>query len=485
MKLFLNPDWGRRKPLTAVLGLALDGNRLDGVVVRRQNGALQPVQSFTATLALDPLTNDAELVGREILNHLEAAGIRERRCVVALPLKWALTAHTAIPSLPEADATSFLQIEAERGFPCDLATLRVATSRYATPAGKQHATFIGMPVSHVERLAQALRAAKLKPLGFFTGTTALQPPADETSHGVLTLVLGESQVSLQITCGGGVAAMRALDNMLEADSGRRVVHADLIARETRITLGQLPPECRAAVKHIRIFGPAILTRQLAADIPPHVRALAMTVETVTQYAATDFDAPVPPATAVSMAFSLAARQLTGRVDSLQFLPPHVSPWLRLARHCASGRLQTAGAVAAALAVLVAGAFGVQQWQLFRLGSRWTKIEATVGDLETVQQQIRQYRPWFDESFTCLTILRELTLAFPEDGSVTAKNVEIRDAHIVSCSGTAHDHAALLRTWTQLRAAPGVHDLKIDQIRGKTPLQFTFDFQYGTEAAHEN
>ena len=28
-------------------------------------------------------------------------------------------------------------------------------------------------------------------------------------------------------------------------------------------------------------------------------------------------------------------------------------------------------------------------------------------------------------------------------------------------------------------------MKIDQIRGKTPLQFTFGFQYGTEAKHEN
>ena len=32
--------------------------------------------SFTTTLSLDPLTAEPELAGREILNHLEAAGIR-------------------------------------------------------------------------------------------------------------------------------------------------------------------------------------------------------------------------------------------------------------------------------------------------------------------------------------------------------------------------------------------------------------------------
>ena len=218
MNLFLQSDSGRRKPLTAVLGLALEGNRLEGVVVRRQNGALQRAQSFTATLALDPLTSDPELVGREILNHLEAAAIRERRCVVALPLKWALTAHTTLPPLPEADVPGFLQLEAERGFPCDLATLRVATSRYTMPAGQQHASFVGMPASHVERLEQVLRAARLKPLRFALGTTALQLPSDESSNGVLALVLGEDQVSLQITC-GGVAALRALDSVQETDAG--------------------------------------------------------------------------------------------------------------------------------------------------------------------------------------------------------------------------------------------------------------------------
>src|SRR6516225_706281 len=104
---------------SSILGLTLDGGKLDGVVVRRTNGSVQIQQTFSVTLSLDPLTNDAALVGREIRNHLDAAGVRERRCVVGLPLKWVLTAHTELPPLPEADAASLLQLEAEKGFPCD------------------------------------------------------------------------------------------------------------------------------------------------------------------------------------------------------------------------------------------------------------------------------------------------------------------------------------------------------------------------------
>ena len=60
-----------------LLGLSLDGGRLEGVVVRRNNGSVEIQHTVSVQLSLDPLTNDPALVGREIRNHLAAAGIRE------------------------------------------------------------------------------------------------------------------------------------------------------------------------------------------------------------------------------------------------------------------------------------------------------------------------------------------------------------------------------------------------------------------------
>ena len=79
----------------------------------------------------------------------------------------------------------------------------------------------------------------------------------------------------------------------------------------------------------------------------------------------EFAAKLPEATAVSAAFSLAAGVLTGRKELFEFLPPRVTPLQELARRYASGRMRTAGLAAAAAVVLFAGAFGFQQWQLFR------------------------------------------------------------------------------------------------------------------------
>src|SRR6185437_1286636 len=137
--------------------------------------------------------------------------------------------------------------------PTDVATMQVAVSRIHSVSGEKHATFVGIPKVHLERLEQVLRAAKLKPVSFSLGVTALQPAGAGDSRGVLALVIGESHVELQVTAGGGVAALRALEGAMEMEDGVRVLHGDLIAREIRITLGQLPGDLRDSVKQVRIF----------------------------------------------------------------------------------------------------------------------------------------------------------------------------------------------------------------------------------------
>jgi hypothetical protein len=436
---------------------------LEGIVLRRINGSLKALQSFSETLSLDPLTADPELVGREIRNHLDAAGVRERHCVVCVPLKWALVVHVELPKLPEADVASFLHIEAERGFPCDIATLRLAASRWQAPSGKRYATLIGIPENHLALLERALQGARLKAVSFSLGISALQPPDAGSADGVLALAIGEDNIDLQITCGGGVSALRALEGALEIEGTRKLLHSDIVAREARITLGQLPSELRETVRSVRIFGSADLAGELADEIGAPLAAMGLAVELVAAYSPGEFGVELPAGATGSRAFSLGARYLTRQGAPFEFLPPKIAPWQKLATRYSSSRLRMAGATAGAVTLLVAGLFLIQQ----------------------LQQQIRQYRPWFDRSFPSLSVLRELTMEFPEDGVVSAKTVEIRDANTVTCSGTARDNAVLLRTLTQLRAASGVTGLKVDQIRGKSPMQFTFDFQWGKGGGNAN
>jgi hypothetical protein len=468
---------------STLLGLSLDGNRLEGIVLRRTNGSVKVQKTFFASLSLDPLTNDAELVGQEIRNRLIEAGIGERRCVISVPLSWALTLHTKVPELPEADVSSFLQIEAERGFPYGPDALLISNSRFRSPAGETYATQVAVPRDNILRLEKALKAARLKPVSFSLGIAALQSADKKSSDGVLALAIGENSIGVQISCGGGLAALRTLEGSLENEGGKKLIHTDVVARELRITLGQLPAEMRDTVRQVRVFGDTGLGQQLIEELRQRVEPTGIKVERVTAYAPDEFGVKLPADAEVSPAFSLAARHLTGKGALLEFLPPKITTWQQFNARYSSAKLVWAGTTAGAVALVIAGAFLAQQWQLSRLRSQWKVMSPKVTELEGMQQNIRKFRPWFDESLRSLSILKRLTEAFPEDGAVSAKTVEIRDLAVI-CTGTARDSQSLIRMRDKLSAAPGVTDIHIEQTRGKSPLQFTFNFHWNERGSHE-
>ncbi|HWC59465.1 MAG TPA: hypothetical protein VHC44_07200 [Verrucomicrobiae bacterium] len=477
------PGLKRQRPST-VLALSFDGSQMDGVVVRR-NGSIQLLQSFSTTLTLDPLTADPELVGREIRNHLDTANVRERDCVVCVPLKWAMTTHTEIPDLPEADIPAFLQIEAERGFHADPETLYFTTSRYSLGA-KKHAALFGIPRNHVERLEKVLRAAKLKPLSFSLGLTALQPPASDKSNCVMALLVSESSVGLQISCGGGVAALRTLEGTLEMQGGRRVLHSDVVVREARITLGQLPAELREKIRTVRIFGPRDFAQQLADDLELRLESMSLKIEVVKAYAPGEFGMEIPSDAAVSAAYSFGAEYLTGRPTFVEFLPPKVPAWKQYAEKYGTGRARKAIALASAVAVILIGLFLYQQIQLMRWESKWKQMSSEVGDLKNISAKIDKYQGWSDKNVTGLTILKQITTAFPDSGDVTVKSLEIRDLNTVVCTGVARSMQSLTLTQGQLRRTSGIVGVNLVQSRGHSPsLQFTLNIQYNAGAFRAN
>ncbi len=465
-----------RQPTSAILGLALDGHRLEAVSVKRTNGSVRIQGNTAASLELNLLTDDPELVGREIRNHLDRAGLKERACAVCLPLDWALTLHVPVPELPPEDVESFLNIEAERGFPFGQDMLATMTSRCRGSNGAQFATLIAIPKENLFTLQKVLKAAQLRPLTFSLGMPALLDAGE--SEGVAGVRVGENSVELEVTCGGGIAALRPLQGALEQDGVRKKPYADVVARELRITLGQLPPELRETVHRLKLFGTNEDLGRFAEELQARTKLMGLQLELVPSYSEKDFGVRVPNEAIVAPALSLALRTLTGRGTGLEFLPPKVSAWKQLTQRYSSAKLVWTGAAAGAIILLVAGLFIYQQWQLNRWTTRWSAIKRPVTDLDTMQQQIRRYRPWFDDSFKCMSILRRVTEAFPEDGSVYAKTVEIRDPGLITCSGTARDQQALSRVYDQLRAMKEITSVQYDSIRGK---QFTLNIHWGEGA----
>jgi len=471
----------QRQPGSSLLGLSFDGGRIEGVWVRRTNGSVEIKKTFSASLSLDPLTAEVELAGREIRKQLDAEQIRERWCAVSLPVNWALTLTVKLPDIPDEDVADFLQIEAERGLPYSPDELMLAHSRFSTANGEKFATLVGIPREHVTRLEAVLQAAQLRPVTFSLGLTALQPADAESGNGTLALLAGENTVAMQISCGGGLVNLRTLDGAYEQVGAGRELQTEHIARELRITLGQLPQEVREAIKRVRVFGRNEAAQELAEELRSASESWGLKIESVRDHPTEEFRIKIPSGTAISAALSLAVRRLAG-VKGMEFLPPKISEWKKLTERYSSGKLAYASAGAGALALIVFLAFFVQQIVLWHWQSKWSGMEPKVVELTQMRDQIRHYRAWYDDSVRTLSILKRLTEAFPQDGAVSAKTIELREPARVTCSGTARNRDALNKALDQLRSARDVSEVHIETTRGNTPVEFTFNFQWGGPGA---
>jgi hypothetical protein len=477
MKLF------KAQRASSVLGISLDGDKLEAVVVRRSGSGLQVRQTVAAAMALSPLTGDPELVGRELRNHLDSAGVSERRCVVCLPLTWVLTLQTKLPEMPEADVDSFLQIEAERGFPSGHESLFITRSRFQAPNGDHYATQLAVPRNHLNILERVLRAAKLKPLAFAMGISAVQSPSQQAPQRVLTLALSSHGLELQVTGGGGVIALRSLDAAVELEGARRKVSADLVARELRITLGQLPGGFAEASGPIKIFGNEQTTRPFITEISPRLTAMGMRIEPMDRPAEVVFESAPAPEWAAAPVLALAAAYVKSADVGPDFLPPKVTPW----KHFVTTRLTTqklayAGGALGFVVLCVGGAFGWQQFQIMRLNSQWKPMSARVAELNAEQDKIGKYQAWFDNSCRGLVIWQKLAFAMPAYGTVTVKTLDIRDLTDVQLQGTAQTLVAFNTMRDALGNIDGVVGLHAE-TRGNPPqIQYTLNYQWQPQAA---
>jgi hypothetical protein len=477
----MNLNFKRDRTPTSLLALAFDGSRLEGVVLRRANGATQTPRLFEATLALNPLTDEADLVGREILNQLQKHEVRERRCLVCIPLQWAVTLQVRVPNLPQADIQPFLEIEAERGLPYAPDAVRWVASSIRLASGERLATLAAVPKANLDALEAALRAARLIPVSFTLGITALHP----ASLPGVALSVGQNHIDLQVTASGGVAALRALEHPSDAPGGTDASAASsaLVAREIRITLGQLGAPLRDEIKTIRVYGRGETARRFAVSLKDTVAPLGLSVEHRERVTGEEYGRAIAPGSPITEPLAAAVDLLSGRRTEFQLLAPRVSPIQQFVGRFSSRKLAGAGFFLAAAGVLLLLAFLVQQIQLSYYRSQWKQMEARVKQVEETRQQVRRFRPWYDESFRALSILRKLSDAFPEEGSVSAKSIEIRDLATISCSGVTADNNSLIRTLERLRANPEVSAVKTDHIRDGTPLQFTFNFRWESGGAN--
>ena len=139
-----------------------------------------------------------------------------------------------------------------------------------------------------------------------------------------------------------------------------------------------------------------------------------------------------------------------------------------------------GEIAAIVAALILPivVFVIRSRMESGLVAEWSSMARKVAEAEKLQLRIRLFRPWFESTPQSLHILETLDSAFPEQGEVWAKSIQITDGAKITCVGYARNQAAMLAFLNRLRALPDVSSVQVQQQRGENPIQFSMTYRWG-------
>lgn len=458
----------KSKKYKSILGLAFEGKDLEVCQVHRSGERPRIVRRHRAPLLLDPLSGEPELVGREIRNQLDAAGIRETKCAVCLPLKWLLATQIELPELAGSDLDDYLALQAERAFPYAPEDLMLAASRVSLGDGAGLATLVAFSRNSATHLQAVLKATRLRPVLFTFALATLPPPPD-----AVALLAHGAELDLAVFAAGGITALRPLNDARQSEAGDGPWDFDLIAKQIRITLGCLPAAVQDAIDTLHVFGPQEQISELTAGLPAGMTPLGLAV----QPGRAELPMQGNDTPRWSAAAAVAVRYLTGPAPVFDFLPPQISRFKQLASRLSARGLLYLGIGGATLALLLSVAFVTQGMRLQRLELQWKMLKPKVDRVKALQDSVRTFRPWFDNSVPSLTITARIAQAFPEEGSVWVKTLEVKDLSTITCTGNARSDRDWLLLLDSLRKTPGITDLQVLQARGNNPLQFSLSFHW--------
>jgi hypothetical protein len=451
----------KRFQARSVLAISVESGRVAVDLVRREENGSRVTASFELPLGADAVAANGERTGKELAAKLAEKGIRERRCVVCVPASWALTTSTDVPGIAAEDLRAYLELRAEREFPIPVTELRLAHSAFTAPDGKQRATVAAVPVRKMEAIERMLAAAECRALSISLGLDACLPKGEVPA--ALHFVANGTHVDLVIAAGGGIAAVRSLPSPNDAEA----FDATSFSREVRITLGRLPEALRHQLTQARFSGTPETAENLCLEIRQHLSRMG--IDSRLQRA--------PAGGQPGAALDAAELHLRRQPIAFEFLAPEVNRWEVALRQFEDRRRRwiALGIVAAILLPILT--FIIRSHIESSLDAEWTGMRRKVADLEALQQRIRQFRPWFEPAPQTLQTIESLAAAFPDQGDVWAKSVQVVDGSKVTCSGFARNQSALLSWFDRLRSRKDVTGLQVQQVRGENPIQFSITYKW--------
>ncbi|MCC6486835.1 MAG: hypothetical protein IT364_04985 [Candidatus Hydrogenedentes bacterium] len=453
----------RSRDAARVLCVGLGEGCIDLILMARDRGSCHMLHESRFDAPVLRAMPDPATLGVALRKHLLAEGIASHTAIVCVPAAWCFSTWLALPDLSSDDTRDYIATQAERCLPVPPGEVAYASSVCETAAGQRKVHIVAVPAQCVTSLEAFASAAFLKLAGITIGAIhLLAPNADGVSA---VLHVGSGFVEFAVGVRGGTIALHDLGGATDSADSPACSSAPEALRELRLALHRLPPGVREHLGIVNLVGSSERT--------------SIWIEALRdEFPSLDFvNDDGPDAGCNRPDLSRAARAyLLKQPLHPDFLPKRMSRVTQAMAFVHRRRTVSFAAAALALMLLLAAVFGVQAHRLSRLNAEHALLANRAEELRTLHDSIKQYQSWFDDEPGSLHCMRELTAAFPAEGNIWLKALRIKDRTQVTCSGNASGTGAWLSALDAVRDTQGISDLAVSNIRGESPLEFSFTYR---------
>lgn len=435
-------------------------------LLRRRGKTVELEEEAVVPFKSNLIGDDPDISGRELRDEIRSIGTRPGRWLVCIPPQWLVSERVPVPAeLALSDEEDYLWLQAEERLPLAVDQIELAVSRCRLGNGRRDNTLFAVSSDRLNHLRQVFREAGLRLQGFLPAAVGLLEASEKEPHA--TLAIGAGAPVLQLSAGGGILALRALT--WPSDATDFAVAAKELERQVRLILAGASPSLQADFPAITVVGEKRRARGL--------------LEAWNRRRASELTSSLPLLAAPDVAVCPAAIAVNALyAGSLQVFSPGKKP---RARAVSRRRLVRAVPLAAAvLAALVAMPMH-QQMRLQDLQKEMAALHPVMNSVEQARLRARELSPWYRRQPDSLDVLRTITRAFPEEGTVwlTLLSLSGSEAKDVKLTGAANDIGAWMEMQDALRRSPQVRGLRLTQTRhndrtGTMTFELTFAWRRG-------
>jgi len=464
-----------------VLVVSLTSKLFSFVLAESSRGKVVLKKTGMIPLRVNPLVDDVDVVGCELKEHLDKNGISDSSCILCLSLDKLMLKQWSIPDIDDEELQDYVEVQVEQDFGFGDDELAMDYTTFIHTDTTRSVVALAALNNSFERLKSIVKASGLKLISASCGCAELSNAVnDSSSH--LILSCDAAGVNMTVGRGDELFMMRQLTqkNDITATSVSTVVNETV--RQLKISFSQLPPSLVSEISSVDIYGDKIIAEPLFDAI--NTKLPKLSVELKDCALLTDNNSSEQVELKMDMMpdqISTAANYFAGKEPAFE-LVAQKRALFNFKGALPSSKIASWATIAGAVAVLVLLiSFISVKWELSSLRSQSEDIAAEYRASTKLKSRVKYLDRWFSTKTKSLDVLKEVTLAFPESGSVWATSFIISEDNEVEISGKATSQKAWLEMQENLRRSKSVKDLMVRQsterVNDREPVSFGFRFYW--------